>query len=112
MTNVSPHRSAADRFTEAVLADLPEEVAAIRLFGSVARGDERGVHSDVDLLVELTSEDPDGSIEEAIRTIAYDIELESGVPVSVIVVPETAVQVRADHPFFRRVRRDGVALYG
>ncbi|MDZ7730974.1 MAG: nucleotidyltransferase domain-containing protein [Natrialbaceae archaeon] len=99
-------------FARVVGDEFPDTVAAVRLFGSVARGDERGVHSDVDLLVELETADTDGTIEARLRESAYDIELDEGVPLSLIIVPSKTVRTTADHPFVQRVRRDGIALHG
>lgn len=56
---------------------------SILLYGSVARGEERGVHSDVDSLVVLSDGvDDAATVEHDSRDLAYDVELEYGVVLS------------------------------
>lgn len=82
------------------------------LYGSVARGQERGVDSDVDLLVVLRDEADRDGVAERVRDLAYDIELDHGVVLSLIVLSAAEYERRQEGPFFRRVHRDAEIIYG
>lgn len=108
----STHERAADAFADAVHERFGDAVDSIVLYGSVARGEAHGVTSDVDLLVVLR-DDVDGSgYEERIRTLAYDIELEYGVVLSLIVTTQAEFERESGRPFFQHVRQDAQTLYG
>lgn len=106
----SPHRRAANAFERRVRERYGDAVEAVYLYGSVARGDERGRDSDVDLLV-VISDDVNG-LESAIRDLAYDVELDHGVVLSLIVRSASEFERQKERPFFRHVRGDAERLYG
>ncbi|WP_394348650.1 nucleotidyltransferase domain-containing protein [Halovivax sp.] len=90
-----------------------DDIERILLFGSVARAEERGVHSDVDLLVVLSDDvDDPAALENDVRELAYDVELAHSVVPSLVVRTESEYERARDRPFFRTVRRDSQALYG
>lgn len=111
-SHASTHERAARAFARQVRERLGEAVQTVLLYGSVARGDERGVGSDVDLLVVVRDEAARDEVAERVRGIAYDIELERGVVLSLLVLTATEYRRRQERPFYRNVRRDAEILYG
>ncbi|WP_247731073.1 nucleotidyltransferase domain-containing protein [Halovivax limisalsi] len=108
----SAHRRAAEAFVQATRERFDEEIEAIHLFGSVARGEERGADSDVDLLVVLSDETDNSRVTDAIRDHAYEIELEYGVVISLVVRTQSELDCDRNRPFVRTVTRTGQTLYG
>lgn len=108
----STHERAARAFAKQVRERLGEAVQTVLLYGSVARGDERGVGSDVDLLVVIRDEVDRDDMAERVRDLAYDIELERGVVLSLLVLSAEEYEQRQERPFYRTVRRDAETLYG
>ncbi|ELZ12020.1 hypothetical protein C479_06227 [Halovivax asiaticus JCM 14624] len=106
------HRRAAAAFGRSVRDRFDDELEAIHLFGSVVRREERGVDSDVDLLVVLSDDADESRVTEEIRTIAYDIELDYGVVLSLVIRTQSALERDRNQPFVRTVTRTGQTLYG
>jgi predicted nucleotidyltransferase len=87
---------------------LPDAQAII--YGSEARGDARP-DSDIDLLILLPDEKVTPEHEHAIVSKLYEIELQSGVIISSLVLPRS----QWEHPpvitpFYRNVKREGITL--
>jgi predicted nucleotidyltransferase len=110
--HASTHERAARAFATQVRERLGGVVQTVLLYGSVARGDERGVGSDVDLLVVVRDEADRDEVADRVRDLAYDIELERGVVLSLLVLSAEEYEQRQDRPFYRHVRRDAETLYG
>lgn len=89
-----------------------DSVATTLLDGSVARSDERGVDSDIDLLIVLRDGEESSELEEPVRDLAYDVELEYGVVLSLIDLTSAEYERREGRPFFEHVPRDAERLYG
>jgi len=70
------HKQSED-FISALKKELPrlEEINAVVLFGSLARGDYSIRHSDIDLLIFIGKEKPDPLLEEKIRTKIIKLSL-------------------------------------
>lgn len=111
-SHASPHQRAASAFARQVREQYGEAIDAVLLYGSVARGEERGVDSDVDLLVILRDEVDATEYEEAVRELAYDVELDHGVVLSLLVTSTSDYENRTERPFFEHVHRDAERLYG
>lgn len=111
-SQTSLHRQALEAFEQQVRERFGDTIAALYLFGSVARDDERGLDSDIDLLVVLRDDVDRADAESAIRDVAYDVELEYGIVLSLLVRSESEYDRQKDHPFFRQARRDAEQLYG
>lgn len=107
----SRHRRAARAFTRQVRERYGDAVATILLYGSVARGEERGVHSDVDLLVVLRDHIDATQVEDDVRDLASDVQLDYEVVRSLIVMTATEYENRLDRPFLRNVHREPELLY-
>lgn len=106
------HQRVARAFAQQVRERVGEAVQTVILYGSVARGEEHGVASDVDLLVVVRDEADRDEVAERVRDLAYDIELERGVVLSLLVLTAAEYERRRDRPFYRTVRRDAEILYG
>lgn len=111
-SQVSPHQRAADAFARRVRDQAEDRVSSILLYGSVARGGERGPDSDVDILVVLRDTVDEAEAEDEIRDIAYDVELERGFILSLVVKTESEFERRKNRPFLRNVRQDAEVLHG
>lgn len=107
----SAHYRAAETFARRVREEYGEGVESVLLYGSVARGEQRGPASDVDLLVVLDDGVDEAEYERRVRDLAYDVELECGVVLSVIVLSAWEYRRDAD-PFLRTMHRDAKRLHG
>ena len=103
---------AIGEYSDRLRAALGDRLVELRLFGSVARGDDRP-DSDIDILVIIR-----GSAEERGRTereavdIAFDVNLQHDVYISPRVLTEDLLTdpVWGQTPFLKAVRREGVTL--
>jgi predicted nucleotidyltransferase len=111
-SRASPHERAAEEFACRVGEQKGDIVSTILLYGSVARGEERGPDSDVDILVVLRNTVDRAAEEDEIRDIAYDVELERGLVLSLLVKTESEFEQRKNRPFLRTVRHDAEVLHG
>ena len=83
--------------------------AEVILYGSRARGDERH-DSDWDILV-LTDYSVDLITERKFRNKLYDLELETGEPLSIFVYSKNDWQTKQRiTPFYENVTQEGVRL--
>ena len=83
--------------------------ADIILYGSRARGDERP-DSDWDILV-LTDYSVDLKTERKFRDKLYDLELETGEPLSIFVYSKNDWQIKQRiTPFYENVTQEGVRI--
>ena len=82
----------------------------LKLFGSVARGEEQK-YSDIDVLVLLPGE-VDHNIEERVFDAAYDLELKYAVVFGIIVYEKSfwKSDLAAAMPLHRNVEREGLSL--
>jgi predicted nucleotidyltransferase len=110
-TRESRHYHAADAFAQQVRQQYDEIVDEVSLYGSVARGEERGVHSDVDLIVVLEQGAEKQGAEQALRKLAYDIELEFGVVLSLLILTSDEYH-HGNKPYLQHVQQDAQSLYG
>lgn len=76
----SVHRRAFDAFASRAQDRLGESLRRVTLFGSVARGEGRSI-SDIDVLA--VGESPEAK--QPLHDLAFDIEIEYGVVVSLLV---------------------------
>lgn len=86
-----------------------DDQAEVFLYGSRARGEERS-ESDWDILV-LTDYPVDHKMESAFRENLYDLELETGEPISIFVYSKSDwLTKQKSTPFFYNVAQEGVLL--
>ena len=103
------HASAAEAFVDRLAERDLQGVEDVHLFGSTVRGDASGLASDVDFLVVVSDDADKPALEDELRDLAYDVMLEFGPVVEVHVLSRTAFERRREHPFVRRVLREGEA---
>jgi len=100
------HEQAFRAFAQRAENSLSERIHELILFGSAARGEARGIDSDVDVFVVLDSEEH-REYEDELREIAYDVQLEYGVVLSLHTKTKERFEARKDHPFVRNVLAEG-----
>lgn len=87
---------------------LPE--AQVILYGSEARGDARP-ESDIDLLLLLPDKTVSPEKEHFIAKTFFEIELQTGVVISVLTMPrEQWEKPPVITPFYQNVKREGIML--
>ena len=80
------------------------------LYGSEARGDAK-LGSDIDLLILIDKEKVSPQEEDTITTPIYDLEIESGIIISPIVMTRKAWEAaKRQTMFYYNVMKDGVLL--
>lgn len=98
-------------FSRQVKNVLGNKLSKVIVYGSYARGDYNE-NSDVDVMI-LTqlSESEIKKIASVIYDMAYDIELEKGIHISVVVKNEEQFEYWVDTlPFYRNVSKEGVEI--
>jgi len=90
-----------------LLAERPE-VIEVRLFGSLARGDQLGT-SDVDLLVVVSQTRRADPVERILDYIPY-FELERGLDLLVFTRGEMDHRLADNDPFLRRLAAESIPL--
>ncbi len=96
------------RIKNAVSKTDPE--ASLILYGSYARGDYNE-HSDLDLLVLLNKEEITRADQKRIKYPLYDIEFDTGVIISPIVLSKQAWESKhRKTPFYENVRKEGQVI--
>ena len=84
--------------------------AEIYLYGSRARGDNRK-NSDWDLLILVDENKVTNLIEDRFRDSLYDIELETGQIISVLIYPKFYWNNNLKHsPLYKNVVHEGIRL--
>lgn len=101
--SLSQHEQAFEEFARRAKDRLGDSIANVILYGSAARGETRGIDSDVDVLVVVEST----GYETELRDIAYDVMLDYGVLVSLNIKTVEQFEVRKNHPFLKHVLREG-----
>ncbi len=90
---------------------LGNKLTKVIVYGSYARGDYRE-NSDVDIMILVNiTENEIKRISSAIYDMAYDIELEKGIHISVIIKNEEQFEYWVDTlPFYRNVSQEGIEI--
>jgi len=102
-------QSAVNEFTAKLRNRFPNEIRAIKLFGSKARGDSHR-ESDLDLLVLV--EEKTEELENTVIDLVCETLNRSGVYLEVVTLPISRYEKAKEeqYPFIINVERDAVAL--
>jgi predicted nucleotidyltransferase len=95
-------------FKQALDQRYGDKIAALVCYGSQARG-EAGPDSDIDLVLVLKGEIRPPQIIDQVVDVLADFNLKYGVLISLIPVSQESWE-KADGPFWRNVRREGVPV--
>jgi predicted nucleotidyltransferase len=109
---LNAHHAAALRdFVARVRAGLGAHLVDLRLFGSVARGDDTP-ESDIDVFVVVQPEDRRVTLENQIIDIAFDVNLAHDVYISPRVLSSDTLNdpVWRETPFLEAVMHEGIPL--
>lgn len=105
------HLAAAEAFVERAKSQYEEDITELSVFGSTARGDTRGLASDVDVLVVLASDADTDAVGDGLHRIAYDVMLEYGPVVELhIMESERFERHRSENdPLLRQAVEEGIS---
>lgn len=106
-------QGALQLFLKGVRQIMGANISKILVYGSYARGDYNE-NSDVDIMILSSLQDEEIEvIEDAIYDVAFDIMMEYGIQISVIVKNEAHFRYWLGAlPFYDNVEREGVELLG
>ena len=93
---------------EYLLKQYGEKIKQVILYGSHVRG-EATEDSDIDVLVVVAESLDPSEVRNRLSALLYDILLEKGELISVIVIPETLFN-SYNSPFLLNVREEGVVV--
>ena len=85
-----------------------DRIKDVILYGSHARG-ESTEDSDIDILILVDDSLNHSEVRESVGDLLFDILLESGELISVVVLPESFFK-KYDYPFMLNVRREGIKV--
>lgn len=105
MSEHAPQGDAADAFADRARAEHGESIRRLVVFGDAARGDDRGVHTSVEVLLVL--EEADDERERRLERLAETVGLEHGVVFSVHILPAERFEAQSDHPFIQTALEEG-----
>ncbi len=102
-------REATNEFATKVRERLANQLVALKLFGSKARGDDTP-ESDIDVLVEV--ETASVATQDAVLDVAFEVNLRHDVYISPRVIEQAVFEdpVWKETPFIQRLGREGVPL--
>ncbi|WP_226004240.1 hypothetical protein [Natrinema salinisoli] len=122
MSDGAPQGDAADAFASRARTEHGESIRDLVVFGDAVRGDDRGVHTSVEVLLVLEDsaerssansraaeprDEDDEETERQLEVLAETVGLEHGVVFSVHVLPADRFDAQSDHPFIRRALEEG-----
>ena len=107
MSDGAPAERPAAGFANRARAAHGESIRHLVAFGDAVRGDDRGVHTEVELLLVLEDDEP--TVERELEQIAETVGLEHGVVVSLHVLPADRFEANEEHPFVRTAFEEGRA---
>ena len=102
-------RTAIEILMERLLAVIPDQVLAVNLFGSKARGDD-SADSDIDILIVTKSND--WQIVRKIRQLAARVSLEHDVLLNTHIIDygQWIAMEEAQATYWRNIQREGIDL--
>jgi uncharacterized protein len=103
----SPFKDALEKFVSEAVQTYPDEILRIILFGSLARGEARE-DSDMDIMVIVRVEDIE--LRRKLIGTGFDIQMETGVDLSIKVVSEDEFKAHENFSFFKTISIEGVSV--
>jgi predicted nucleotidyltransferase len=105
------HAEALREFASRVRRALGNHLVDLRLFGSVARGDN-SPDSDIDVFIVVQPDDQRVALENQIIDIAFDVNLAHNVYISPHVVTPAILEhsVWRETPFLKAIAREAIPL--
>ncbi len=100
-----------DEFKNIVQQCIQDELSAVIVYGSYARGDyHKG--SDIDIMILVNTEDTEiKKYEDEIFDRAYDMELKYGIVISPIIKNYRFFEYWSDTlPFYKNIKKEGVRV--
>ncbi|SER19452.1 hypothetical protein [Natrinema salaciae] len=107
MSDDASQGDAADAFADRARAEHGESIRRLVVFGDAVRGDDRGVHTSVEVLLVLEDEADDRELERRLEALAETVGIEHGVVFTVHVLPAERFDARTEHPFVRTALEEG-----
>jgi predicted nucleotidyltransferase len=105
------HEQAFEDFAARVTEQWPEKIEQIILYGSTARGEARGIDSDVDVMLITPTEQAKETVYDPATAISLDVMIEQGVALSLNFKTTTELEEQRDRAYVRNVLQEG-CVYG
>jgi predicted nucleotidyltransferase len=111
LDNDTQHEQAFEEFAARMTEQWTDEIKQIILYGSVARGEARGIDSDVDVMLITKTEQAKTDVYDPAYDIAFDVMLEHGVGLSLNFKTAEELEKRQDRTYIQNVLQEG-RVYG
>lgn len=105
------HQLAFEAFASRMTEQWADEIEKLILYGSTARGEAKGIDSDVDVLVVTPSTATRDAVYDPAYEIAFDVMLEHGVALSLNFKTVEELEEQRDRAYIKNVLREG-RVYG
>lgn len=105
------HVQAFEEFAAQMTEQWGDEIKHIILYGSTARGETRGIDSDVDVMIITETAQARDTVYDPAYDIAFDIMLEHGVGLSLNFKTVEELEEQQDRAYIKNVLQEG-RVYG
>ncbi|MGQ9469807.1 MAG: nucleotidyltransferase domain-containing protein [Nitrososphaerales archaeon] len=105
------YQKTVEELKERITSELGDSIDSLVLYGSAARGEYKGIDSDIDILV--IAKDDAISTYNKIRRIATEIDLRNSTATTLVYLSrkEFKRNFRLNSPFLEEVAKEGIVLY-
>lgn len=105
------HKQAFEDFAARMTEQWPEKIEQIILYGSTARGEARGIDSDVDVLLITPTKQAKETVYDPATAISLDVMIEHGVALSLNFKTSEELEEQRDRAYVKNVLQEG-CVYG